>query len=126
MAQTTQQTAKQASKEDALQTRPAGVKPRLAPEVKAKREAELLETHIDNLEYRATLICNQLSDMGVSSLAGRIGSYTDVPVAIVAAAIDQVQKRVDACRSALSARSATSVSKKTNLNLRAAAGQPLQ
>lgn len=111
----TTQTAKVAAKEDALPTgaaqipgtRPVGVKPRLAPEVKAQRQAELLAAHERLLDARTQQVLSLLKDMGVASLAGRITAYTDVSQDYVEACLLAVQDRVEACRAALKARSAS-------------------
>ena len=129
---TTAQVAKKAAADDKKETGPAsipvtqpaaGTRPRLSPEVRAARQAENLETRIKNLEYRTQLVCNQLKDMGVSSLAGRIANYDDVPAPIIEAAIAEVEKRVAACKAALAARSAQKPAAQ-KLNLRAAMGTP--
>lgn len=113
MASTTQ-AAKIAAQEDKKQTGPAGlpntkpvgVKPRLSPEEKAKRDAQMLEDHIRLLQARGQQVIDLLKDMGIASLAGRIGSYDDVPVPVVQAVLSEVQTRVDACRAALESRTA--------------------
>ena len=109
------QTAKIAAKEDAKttgpaglpNTKPAGIKPRLAPEVKAQRQAEMVENHVRLLQDRTQQVCQFLVDQGISSLAGRIASYDDVPQPIVDAVLLEIEARVAKCRAALQARSAS-------------------
>jgi hypothetical protein len=106
--------AKIAAREDALPTGPAGlpgtkpvgVKPRLAPEIKAARMADQLANHERLLDARVQNIVHFMSGMGVASLAGRITEYTDVSPEYAEACLVVVRESFAKCEAALKARSA--------------------
>lgn len=136
------QTAVQAAKEDKRETGPAGlpntkpapgVRPRLSPEAKAARDAEVAADQARNLDYRASQVCNLLVEMGSASLAKRILAYDTVSVGVAEAAVAAIEKRMVVVRTALEQRKASGAAPKVaadgkrerfTLGLQAAAGTP--
>lgn len=124
--------AQKAAKEDALPTggaklpgaEPVRTRPTLSDAERKARAEEQLESRIEGMEYRVQQVCNALVDMGVSSLAGQLSRYTDVPYGVKEEAVRQVQERMDKVMAALKASTAqTAVNKSATISLRAALGR---
>lgn len=126
----TNTTAKLAAQEDKKptgaaglpNTKPVGVKPRLSDEERAALKVKTLADHERLLQARVREVCQKLDRMGVASMAGRIGSYTDLDESYCLAAVATVQRSLDKCVAALKARSA-SKPQETPIDLKAEAAR---